>query len=160
MNIIKRSEKKNENELAAKEAEWGSVLSREWNRSVNRMRRFFDEPWSLATDLFPWPAMDLSETEQSVTWRLDVPGITPDKINVELSGNVLTVSGSREEESKGGNGGAWHHERHEGSFVRSIELPSYVDLGKIDSNYDKGVLTVTAAKIPGAGPKRIPVKTS
>jgi HSP20 family protein len=90
---------------------------------------------------------------------VDVPGINAKDIEVDVSGNLLTVRGSREEEKKSKTGGVWRHERHSGSFLRTVTLPTYVDSAKVEAKYDKGVLTITAPKIPGAGPKRVPVKT-
>jgi HSP20 family protein len=81
-------------------------------------------------------------------------------LNVEVSGNTLTVSGSREEEHKEEKEGYRRQERTSGSFSRSVTLPTYVDAGKVNAKYADGVLTVTVPKVPGQGPKRVTVKTA
>ena len=107
-----------------------------------------------------WPAVDVTEDEKAVTIHADVPGIEAKDLNVEVSGNMLTVSGSREEEHKEEKAGYRRQERTSGSFSRTVTLPTYVDAGKVDAKYADGVLTVTVPKVPGQGPKRVAVKTA
>jgi HSP20 family protein len=97
----------------------------------------------------------VSEDDRGVTVRVDVPGLEPKDLDVDVSGNVLTIRGSRSEEHEDKR----HHrrERVSGSFVRSIPLPAHVDAAALEARYDKGVLTVTAPRIPGKGPKRVAV---
>jgi HSP20 family protein len=104
------------------------------------------------------PAMDLSETADAVQVRMDVPGFTPAEINVQLSSNVLTVSGEHVEEEKT-EGKTYHRlERRSGSFSRSVALPAPVDEDKIDAQYRDGVLTVSMPKTQEARSRRIQVK--
>jgi HSP20 family protein len=160
MNIIKRFRKNNgRDDLARSGDNRLPAFRQEMGDAFDRVRRFFDEPWSFAAELAPWPAIDINEDEKSLALRVDVPGISAKDIEVDVSGNLLTVRGSREEEKRSKSGGISRHERHTGSFLRTITLPTYVDSGKLDAKYDKGVLTIIAPKIPGAGPKRVPVKT-
>jgi len=160
MNLVKKIRKNNNGgELTTAGSNKDLAFRHEWNQTLNRLRSFFENPWSDVPDLAPWPAIDMSENEKAVVLRVDVPGINPKNLEVELSGNLLTIRGSREEETKSDKGGIWRHERHEGSFLRTITLPSYVELSKVEAKCDKGVLTVTVAKTPGAGPQRVEVKT-
>lgn len=160
MNIVKRTRKENDsNELATSEKEFWPTLNRDRKRVLNRIREFFEDPFSIAADLAPWPAIDMNEDDKAVTLNVDLPGVNPKDIEVNVSGSQLTIRGSREEEKKSKTGGVWRQERHEGSFLRSVTLPSYVDPGKIEARYEKGVLTVAVAQTPGAGPKRVPVKS-
>ena len=161
MNIIKRVRRNNGKEPLSGDGQQRGItqLTQEVHHALNRIRQFFDEPLALAGDLIPWPAVDVTEDEKAVTLRVDVPGMSAKDIEIDVSGNLLSIRGWREEEKKGKESGVWRHERHTGSFVRSVTLPNYVDPQKVDARYDKGVLTVTAAKVPGAGPKRVPVKS-
>jgi len=120
-------------------------------------------PWSLldrmqslvGEDSSLWPATDVDENDKEVTIRMDVPGLDASNLDVEVSGHVLTVRGSRDEvhEDKRRH----RRERVSGRFVRSITLPSYVDAAAVSARYDKGVLTVTVPRVPGKGPRRIAV---
>jgi HSP20 family protein len=132
------------------------------------IQKAFESAWdAFASHKFPtfgitpaWPAVDVTEDEKAVTLRADVPGMDAKDLNVEVSGNTLTVSGSREEEHKEEKAGYRRQERTSGSFSRTVTLPTYVDAGKVDAKYADGVLTVTVPKVPGQGPKRVTVKNA
>ena len=160
MNLLKR--------LIGSGSEGGSDLGRRENLSTFRreMERAFDRAWSelernpfeAAIDGPAWPAIDVAEDDKSVTLRVDVPGMAPKDVDVEVSGNQLTVRGQREEKRETKNGGAQRQERYLGSFYRTVTLPSYTDTAKTEAKYDKGVLTVIVPKVPGQGPKHVEVK--
>jgi len=137
-----------------------SRFRRELEDAFDRAFRGFDrDPWRAFEVGLPWPPTDVSETDKEISVRLDVPGLSAEDLDVELTGNALTVRGERSEESeKKGNGDVYRHERYSGSFSRTITIPAYADTAKAEAKYDKGVLTVTLPKLPGEGPKRVPVK--
>jgi len=104
------------------------------------------------------PALDLSETETSVDVRMDLPGITAKDIDIQISGNVLTVSGQREEE-KEEKGRAFHRvERRYGSFSRSVTLPCAVLESDVAAEYHDGVLTIKLPKTEESKARKIKVK--
>lgn len=137
-----------------------SLFRRGIERAFNRTRRALEHsPWTIFDDLSSWPAIDVAEDEKLLTLRVDVPGLKPNEIDVEVSGNLLSIRGERTEELKDEKrGGTYRHERFSGSFSRTVTLPSYVNADKVDAKYDKGVLVLSIPKIPGAGPKRVVVK--
>ena len=138
-----------------------SLFRRELDRAFDRTRRALERsPWRAFEELdkSSWPPMDVSEDEQSFSVRVDVPGLGPKDLEVEVSGNLLTVKGAREEEHEQRDRGQYRHERFAGSFARSITLPGSVDPAKVEARYDKGVLTVMAPKLPGTAPTKVPVK--
>lgn len=162
MNLLKRFGRSNEDrgDLSRGAAHGLSLFRREMDRAFDRVWREFErDPWAAGADeLAPWPAMDVEEDDKAVTLRVDVPGLGPRDIEVEVAGDLLTVKGTRREHQRSeGNGGAARHERYVGSFTRTVPLPPYVDADKIEARYNKGVLIVTAPKIPGEGSRRVPV---
>jgi HSP20 family protein len=105
------------------------------------------------------PSLDLAETDSTVEVRLDLPGAKPEEIDIQLSGNVLTVSGERKEE-KEEKGRTFHRvERREGGFSRSISLPCAVEEEKVQAQYRDGVLSITMPKTEKAKAKKIKVKS-
>lgn len=104
------------------------------------------------------PPLDLSETPTSVEVRFDLPGFKADEINVQLSNNVLTVSGERHEERKEQSETFHRIERRTGSFSRSVALPARVAEEKVDAQYRDGVLTISMAKTEEAKGRKIKVK--
>jgi HSP20 family protein len=105
------------------------------------------------------PMCDLSETGSEVQVRFDMPGMNAKDIDIQLSGNVLTVSGERKEE-KEEKGRTFHRvERRQGTFSRSLTLPCAVSEDAVDAQYKEGVLTVTMQKTEEARTRKITVRT-
>jgi HSP20 family protein len=125
--------------------------------------QFFRDPWGgdLAERTFGvGPRMDLAETENEITLRFDLPGVTPEDVDISVSGGMLTLRGEKRDEKEQKSGDYVYAERSVGAFSRSVQLPSTVDPDKIDASYKNGVLTVTLAKHADAKPKRIPVRSA
>lgn len=104
------------------------------------------------------PALDLSETDTAIEVRMDLPGITAKDIDIQISGNVLTVSGQREEE-KEEKGKTFHRvERRYGSFSRSVTLPCAVVESEVAADCHDGVLTIKLPKTEESKAHTIKVK--
>jgi HSP20 family protein len=89
---------------------------------------------------------------------MDLPGIDSKEIDVQVSGNQLTIAGERKEEKVTKNELAHRIERRVGCFSRSFTLPCAVQEDKIEANYQNGVLQITLPKTEEAKSRRIPVK--
>jgi HSP20 family protein len=161
MNSNKQAGKGNgERGLAKGDESVFSTLRRDIDDACERIWRDLEDRLAFMGErLTPWPAIDAAQDDKGITLRVDVPGMDAKDVEVEVSGHQLTVRGKREEERKEEKGGWLRHERHSGSFTRSVALPPYIDAAKVEARYEKGVLTLTAPKIPGEGPKRVQVKT-
>jgi HSP20 family protein len=106
------------------------------------------------------PSVDLSETDDALQLRMDVPGMKADEINIELSGNTIRISGEHKEE-KEEKGKTFHRlERRSGSFSRALTLPSAVKEDKISAECNDGILTVTLPKTETAKTHKIAVKSN
>lgn len=120
----------------------------------------FESDWNGESGLrTATPSLDLSESEDALEVRTDMPGIKPEDIDIEVTGNTLRISGERNEESEE-KGKTFHRiERRHGTFARAITLPCDVDAEKIEAQSNDGVLTVTLPKTEPAKTKKIKVKT-
>jgi HSP20 family protein len=88
----------------------------------------------------------MAETDTAIEARMDVPGVTAKDIDIQISGNALTVRGERKEE-KEEKGKTFHRiERRYGSFSRSVTLPCAVAESEVAAEYRDGVLTVKLPK--------------
>lgn len=105
------------------------------------------------------PPLDVSETAATVEVHLDLPGFKPEDINIELSQNILTVSGHREEEKTTDEKTFHRSERRSGKFSRSVTLPASVAEDKVDAQYKDGVLSVILQKTEEAKTRKIQIKT-
>jgi HSP20 family protein len=104
------------------------------------------------------PSMDVYETDDKIVATVELPGIDPKDVEVEVENSTLTVSGSREFSSEVKEENYHRIERRYGSFSRAIALPQTVDTDKVAASFDKGVLTVEVPKIEKAKPKKIQIK--
>jgi HSP20 family protein len=105
------------------------------------------------------PSVDLSETPKALEVRVDLPGVKPKEIDIQVSGNLLTISGEKKEE-KEEKGKTFHRiERYSGSFSRTMALPCAVNEDEVAAEYHDGVLTITLPKTEEAKTRKITVKT-
>lgn len=134
------------------------------------MNRLFDDAWfrfptgmtslldTVSSKLWS-PKVDISETKNEYKIQMNVPGVEPDKVEVELDGKTLTVSG-RTESEKEEEGETWYRmERESGEFRRSFELPQECDTDKIEASGKNGKLKIVIPKKPGEPTKKISVKS-
>ncbi len=105
------------------------------------------------------PAFDISEADDHFKVRADLPGIDAQNIDISLSGNVLTISGEKQDERTEEKENYFYSERQFGSFSRSFTLPSDVKEEGIEATYKDGVLQVTVPKSETIQRKKIEVKT-
>ncbi|MBE2248802.1 MAG: Hsp20/alpha crystallin family protein [Myxococcus sp.] len=104
------------------------------------------------------PPTDVVESDKAFEFKLDLPGVTPDGIDVKLEGNLLTISAERTHEATEEKNGWVRRERSWGTFARSFELPESVEGTEPQASYKHGVLTVTLPKKEVAQPKSFKVK--
>ncbi len=105
------------------------------------------------------PSFDLSETDDAYQIQMDLPGVDPNDIEIEVQDNTVLICGERKCENEQ-EGKSFHRaERQWGRFCRSAQLPSYVDRDKVDAECRNGILTVTLPKSAESMTHRVPVKT-
>ena len=125
--------------------------------------RIFGEPFGIIEPLpvrgEGWmPPIDLTETENEVLIRAEIPGIPAKDLEITVTGTLLTISGSKKEETEKKGVDFYRCERRFGAFRRMIELPETIDSDKVAAESENGILLVHVAKKPGAKPRAIEVK--
>jgi HSP20 family protein len=103
------------------------------------------------------PSFDLKETTDAYVVKADLPGIKEDNLEINVSGNVLTISGTREDEQREESDRYYATERSYGRFSRSFALPEGVDVDHVQASLDTGVLTVKVPKKPEVQPRKISI---
>lgn len=125
------------------------------------MDRFFGQealPWRGSRKGFT-PTTDVVETDKAFEVTVDLPGMKPEELAIELKNGQLWINGEKKEE-KEEKGKTYHRmERYYGSFQRVVPLPTAVDEEKIAADYKQGVLRVTLPKSEAVQPRHIEVKT-
>jgi HSP20 family protein len=103
------------------------------------------------------PAMDAVRTDAGTVVRLDVPGFSPEDVQVSVHDGVLTLSGTKSSETETEEGSWIRRERAAASFERSVVLPKGVDVDAITAKVDNGVLEVNVPHPAEAQPRQIKV---
>lgn len=111
------------------------------------LERFFGAAPAAAGAAAHHPALDVAETEQAYTVRLDMPGVAKEDVKVAVEGRQVSVQAERRhsEEKKEGER-VVYRERSNASYARRFRLPLEVDLAEAAAKLDQGVLTLTLPK--------------
>lgn len=104
------------------------------------------------------PTLDVWETEDSLVYAFDLPGLKQDDIAVEVENGMLTVSAKRERTTKLDEERFHRVERRYGEFSRTVGLPQGVADNDVAATYRDGVLEISVPKPEQAKPKRIEIK--
>lgn len=106
------------------------------------------------------PAVDVLEEKDKYVVKADLPGLKQDDIKIELSDNVLSISGERKHErnEEDKNKKYYYYERSYGAFERKFVLPNDADTEKIKAKYENGVLSIEVQKKESKKPKEIKVE--
>jgi HSP20 family protein len=107
------------------------------------------------------PAADIHETEEALTFAIELAGITPDQVQVTAEENVLTIRGTRSARLTEKVDVRFHLiERHDGAFIRRFQLPPNVDASMITAEYANGLLELHVPKAALPQATVIQVKTA
>jgi HSP20 family protein len=122
---------------------------REFDRLTNQLLGTTNRPAVMPMDA--WREGDVFQIE------FDLPGVSPESIDLDVERNVLTVRAERV-----GRNGDWEmlaSERPIGAFSRQLVLGDNLDLDKIDAQYDAGVLRLRIPVAERAKPRKIEVQS-
>lgn len=147
---------------------WNPRNEIEVNDPLRSFEQMFDDLWrnwparftSDTTRPMLRPAMDVVESDDNLTVRIDLPGLSPDDVKVEIEDNILTVSGEVGDTIEKENDRYHYRERSYGAFQRSVRLPNTIDTEKVDATFENGVLNIAMPKLPQAQPKQISIKAT
>jgi HSP20 family molecular chaperone IbpA len=105
------------------------------------------------------PAVDIAESESGITLLADMPGVSKDRLTVQVEGENLTIEG-RAQIDVPENIELLHSEVRSPYFRRSFVLSRDLDPGKIEASLRNGVLQMHIPKSEAARPKRVEVRTA
>lgn len=150
---------KRQEEATHELASWSDLRSEMERMYENYLREPFERIGRGFESLAPWgPALDIAESDQAVTVRVEIPGIDPQEIDLQVTGNQLIIAGEKKDTHEHRGEDFYHSERRFGSFRRAVQLPVGIDADRVTADYDHGVLTVQLPKAQGVRPKRVEVR--
>jgi len=92
------------------------------------------------------PALNAYEEGDYLVVEAQVPGMSPEDIDVSIEQGVLTIQGTTHAEQEREERTYLSHEYQVGSFRRSVRLPETVDSDGVNATYEQGVLRLTLPK--------------
>lgn len=127
-------------------------------RDMDRMfNDFFSQPIAVQAN-WNMPIVDMYQTDDNVVVKATIPGIDPDDLDIQITGDTLTLQGEVKQEKTDENAKYHIREHRYQSFSRSITLPVQVVADKADAKIKNGVLTLSLPKAEEVKPKVISVK--
>jgi len=125
------------------------------------MNRLFDDAFMQPFrpgDISTLPTVDMYQTDNEVVVQTALPGFKEDKVKINVTGNILSLSGeTKQDEEK--KGATYHlHERRYGAFKRSLRLPTDVKADKAKADFEDGILTINLPIAEHVKPKTISIK--
>jgi HSP20 family protein len=120
-----------------------------WHRDIDDLfGRFFGDPESWV------PRIETYRKDNDYVVRLDLPGVDPKDVQVQIEGNLLSISGERKTQEKGSD----YQETHYGQFERTVTLPQGVESEKIAAHYEHGVLEIRVPLPAQLAGRKIPIQ--
>ena len=104
------------------------------------------------------PALDVYQTPNEVVVKAALPGMKPEDINIDITGDTLTIKGETKAEQEIKKEDYLYQERRFGAFSRTVVLPGGLQPDKAEATMEDGVLTLTIPKAEEVKPKAIKVK--
>ena len=158
---MKEETKKQSTDLATTEAKPAAAATpfSFMRRFATDMERLFEDfegfrvPSLFGSEFFPFtrefehvdwsPAVEVGQNDGQFVIRTDLPGLKKDDVKVELTDNLLTISGERKEEKEEKQEGYYRSERSYGSFYRQVPLPEGAKTETATAQFTDGVLQIT-----------------
>jgi HSP20 family protein len=124
--------------------------------------KFFNDDWIKSIEneiqLIKAPKMDVYETEKDIIAEIEVPGIDPKNIDIEVGETSLKIEAKKEESKEEKKRGYFRKELGAGYYKRIIPLPGEVVKEKADASYADGILTITMPKLKQGSKEKKGVK--
>lgn len=106
-----------------------------------------------------FPPINVTQDNDHYYLRAEIPGIAASDLAISALRNHVSISGKRELPKEHERASYHRRERAEGSFNRTVTLPTLVDSDRVEARYADGILTVVLPKAAEAKPRQIVVKT-
>jgi HSP20 family protein len=107
-----------------------------------------------------FPAMNMWTSEESQVITAEIPGVEPEDIDISVTGEILTLRGSRKPDEIDEDIRYHRRERGYGRFQRSVQLPFPVETENVEATFKNGVLTITLPRAEEDKPRKITVKST
>ncbi|HYA97700.1 MAG TPA: Hsp20/alpha crystallin family protein [Methylomirabilota bacterium] len=137
---------------------------RDFDKIFNRILTV--RPWGKEEEVTPWTAFNFAPAVEAYVdkeakkyvCKVSLPGIEPKEVQINVQGNMLTITGERKLTRTAKEPELHYQEFTYGKFERALELPEGLNLEKMNAEFVNGVLEITAPVAAAALPRKIEVK--
>ena len=120
-----------------------NALQRSFNRLFDDMLTSDNSDFSNFSKV---PAAELSETDDAVNLKLEVPGMNAKDLDIQVTENAVSIRGERKEETTTEENGTKRSEFRYGKFERVIPLPTRIQNTDVKADYKDGILNLHLPK--------------
>lgn len=134
---------------------------REMERLQRQMGRLFEETYGPGLSLWRpgvYPLVNISEDHDNFYVRAELPGATPEDVEITIHAGNLILRGERKIPTEAKQVNYHRQERESGFFRRVLVLPGPVNPAKVEATFKDGILTIKLAKPEETKPRKIKVK--
>jgi HSP20 family protein len=125
------------------------TMNRLWRGFGTASSREGAEDWNIAVDVVQKP--------EEILVNASLPGVKPDDIDLTIEDGILTLKAERRDEHREEDSRYLIRERSYGRYYRALRLPDTVDVTKVKSTYDNGVLAISLPRAEEKKPRQIKV---
>jgi len=126
-------------------------------REMNLLSSMFSPQRQVSTQSFP--AINIWSNEENAVATVEIPGVKIDDLEIMITGETLSLKGSRAQNTLAPDAVSHRQERGCGQFMRSIKLPFPVESEKVVANLKNGVLQVRLPRASADKPRKITIST-
>lgn len=135
-----------------------SMLPARRNEFLTSFDSMFDEMMGKAFPDFPqefgvnffgnnsYPKVDIIDSEKSLLFEAEIPGLSKEEVNVDFEEGVLTIAGAKRDDPRPEDHKYVRKELKRSSFTRSFKLADSFDFNKIKAKFENGLLIITVPK--------------
>lgn len=115
-------------------------------KSMNRHFQFVGTSKDVRSGQLWYPAADVYQTPEGWVVKVELAGVSPEDIEIDIQGNVLYIAGSRKDRSCA-TGASYHQmEISYSKFEKTLRFPSTIDGAKIEHEFENGILLIHLKK--------------
>jgi HSP20 family protein len=133
---------------------------RNFDQVFNRFLRWpsVQEDLTHLREFSPAVASFIDRKDKKFHCDVELPGVDPKDVEIQVQGNTLTISGKRTRTREASEADYVQREISYGSFTRSLVLPEGMDTERVSAEYRNGVLEITAPIASASLPKKVEIK--
>jgi HSP20 family protein len=134
-------------------------LKKDMDRLLNRFRDDFCSPL-LLKGFREEPYLELTETQEELLLRAEIPNLKPKDLDITISDDLLTIKAEVKEESVSEGEGFMERTQSCSTFSRTLQLPCKIHLDEVRASYQEGILNIVMPKCKPETARGIKIKVT